>query len=279
MGAAWVGGRGLTEWSANLVRCVWRESFGGCGGQKRLSGRVRRATVGGMSEVVQRTGFLCVVSGPSGSGKTTLCRKAREVEGCAYSVSCTTRAPRPGEVEGHAYHFVNQQEFFDRTLRGEFLEWARVHGHFYGTLRSEVTAHLEAGRDVLLDIDVQGAGLVRACDDPFLRRSLVDVFILPPNLEELRQRLAGRGTESEDQLRLRMYNALEEMRHWREYRYAIVSGTPEEDLQRFRDIIRAERLGSARMRTPAGLLADGARLEDLPDLRPAGSGQDELPLA
>lgn len=212
-----------------------------------------------------RTGFLCVVSGPSGSGKTTLCRKARELENCAYSISCTTRSPRGGEENGKDYHFLSKEEFLDRTMRGEFLEWAKVHGNFYGTLRSEVTRHLEAGTDVLMDIDVQGAGLIRACDDEFIRRSLVDVFILPPTMEELRSRLAGRNTETEEQLRLRLYNALEEMRHWRDYQYAILSGTPDEDLGRFRAILQSERLRGRRMRTPASLLADGARLDDLPD--------------
>ncbi len=212
----------------------------------------------------QRTGFVCVVSGPSGSGKTTLCRKARELEGCAYSISCTTRQPRTGEIDGKDYHFLSQEEFLERTLRGEFLEWARVHGNYYGTLRSEVVRHIEAGLDVLMDIDIQGAGLIRSCEDEFIRRSIVDVFILPPTMDELRNRLAGRNTESDEQLRLRLYNALEEMRYWREYRYAILSGSPEEDLQRFRAILQAERLRGARMRTPASLLADGARLDDLP---------------
>ena len=218
-----------------------------------------------MAAPPSRTGFLCVVSGPSGSGKTTLCRKARELDHCAYSISCTTRQPRTGEVDGKDYHFLSKEEFLDRTMKGEFLEWAKVHGNFYGTLRTEVTRHLDAGTDVLMDIDVQGAALIRACEDEFIRRSLVDIFILPPTMEELRSRLAGRNTESEEQLRLRLYNALEEMRHWREYQYAILSGTPDEDLARFRAILQAERLRGRRMRTPASLLADGARFDDLPD--------------
>ena len=223
-----------------------------------------------------RTGFLCVVSGPSGSGKTTLCRKARGDEGFASSVRCTTWPAREGEVHGEHYYFVSEQQFMEHTLHGDFIEWARVHGHNYGTLRSEVVGHLEAGRDVLMDIDVQGAHLVRSCEDPFIRRSVVDVFILPPSMDELRARLAGRGTESEDQMRLRLYNALEEMRHWREYRYAIISGSPEEDLERFRHILLAERMRTTRLRTPGSLVADGSRLADLPDLRP--SGHPELPL-
>jgi guanylate kinase len=221
-----------------------------------------------MSELPRRTGFLCVVSGPSGSGKTTLCRKAKELESCVYSISCTTRAPRGGEVDGRDYYFLGKEEFLARTLRGEFLEWARVHGNYYGTLRSEVLRHIEAGQDVLMDIDVQGAALVRACDDTFIRNAVVDVFILPPTMDELRSRLAGRNTESDDQLRLRLYNALEEMRHWRDYRYAILSGTPDEDLARFRALLQAERLRVSRLRTPESLVAEGARLSELPDLQP-----------
>lgn len=213
-----------------------------------------------------RTGFICVVSGPSGSGKTTVCRKARELEGCVYSISCTTRQPRGGEQDGKDYYFVSQDEFLARTLRGEFLEWAKVHGNYYGTLRSEVIRHIEAGADVLMDIDVQGAALVRSCEDEFIRRSVIDVFILPPTMDELRARLSGRNTESDEQLRLRLYNALEEMKHWRDYRYAILSGTPDEDLGRFRAILQAERLNVSRMRTPSSLLADGARMDELPDL-------------
>jgi len=229
-----------------------------------------------MSSNVRRSGFLGVVSGPSGSGKTTLCRKAVEQAGCQYSISCTTRAPRPGERDGVDYHFMSKDAFLERTLRGEFLEWARVHGNFYGTRREDVVRHLEAGRDVIMDIDVQGAQLVRACEDSFVREAVVDIFILPPSMEELRARLSGRGTESEDQLRLRLYNAFEEMRHWREYKYTIISGTPEEDLRRFLGLLEAARLRTSRLRTPEALLADGARLDDLPEIPPTRPSQPEL---
>jgi len=206
-----------------------------------------------MASSTQRTGFLCIVSGPSGSGKTTLCRRAREEESCVYSISCTTRSPREGEADGIDYHFLDRDGFLERTVRGEFLEWARVHGELYGTLRKDVIAHLMEGRDVIMDIDVQGAALVRATDDPFIRKSMVDVFVMPPSMEELGTRLAGRGTESADQLRMRLYNALEEMEHWREYRYAIISGSPEEDFERFRHILRSERQRTARLMTPREL--------------------------
>lgn len=213
-----------------------------------------------------RIGLLCMVSGPTASGKTTVCRKARDLENCAYSISCTTRAPREGEQDGVDYHFLTKEDFLHRALHGAFLEWATVHGNYYGTLKSEVVAHLEAGRDVVMDIDIQGAQLIRGTDDPFIRNALVDVFILPPSMEEIKNRLSGRGTETDDQMRLRLYNALEEMKHWREYRYAIVSDTPERDLERFRSILHCERLRSCRMRTPEGLIGDIPALDLSDDL-------------
>ena len=213
-----------------------------------------------------RIGLLCMVSGPTASGKTTVCRKARDLENCAYSISCTTRAPREGEQDGVDYHFLTKEDFLHRALHGLFLEWATVHGNYYGTLKSEVVAHLEAGRDVVMDIDIQGAQLIRAAEDPFIRNALVDVFILPPSMEEIKNRLSGRGTETDDQMRLRLYNALEEMKHWREYRYAIVSATPERDFERFCSILYCERLRSCRMRTPEGLIGDLPALDLSDDL-------------
>ncbi|QQL45564.1 guanylate kinase [Sulfuriroseicoccus oceanibius] len=204
----------------------------------------------------ERIGLLCMVSGPTASGKTTVCRKARDHDDCVYSISCTTRAPREGEVDGVDYHFLDKDDFIQRTAQGDFLEWATVHGNYYGTLKSEVVAHLEAGRDVVMDIDIQGAQLIRATEDPFIRNALVDVFILPPSMDEIKNRLFGRGTETDDQMRLRLYNALDEMKHWREYRYAIVSDTPEADFDRFRTILNGERMRACRMRTPAGLVGN-----------------------
>ena len=196
----------------------------------------------------QRRGVLCIVSGPSGSGKTTLCRALSELDpNCRYAVSCTTRAPRGGEVDGRDYHFLGREEFEARATRGELLEWAEVHGNLYGTLKSEVVDLIKEGKDVLMDIDVQGAELVRGNPDPLIAESLVDVFILPPDREELVKRLSGRGTEDAEQLALRLRNALEEMRHWSSYGYTILSGSPAEDLERFRAIIGGERCRSTRL--------------------------------
>ena len=202
---------------------------------------------------LKRQGILCVVSGPSGSGKTTLCRGFSERDnGCTYAVSCTTRPPREGEVDGRDYHFLSEEEFLERTTRGDFLEFARVHGRLYGTLKSSVLEHLEAGRDVLMDIDVQGADLVRKQADKTIAASLVDVFILLASRDEALARLRGRATEGEDELELRLNNSLEEMRHWRDYQYAITSGTPEEDRETFRSIIAAERCRSSRLLSVSG---------------------------
>lgn len=201
-----------------------------------------------MSIELQRRGILCIVSGPSGSGKTTLCRALSQSDPlCDYAVSCTTRKPRTGEVDGKDYHFLSREDFEERTTRGEFLEWAEVHGNLYGTLKSAVLERISNGEDVLMDIDVQGAQLIRRIPDPAIANSLIDVFILPPNREELEKRLSGRGTEDSDQLALRMHNALEEMRHWRDYAYTIVSGTPETDLRRFTAIVEGERCRSSRL--------------------------------
>jgi len=194
-----------------------------------------------------RTGILLLVSGPSGSGKTTLCRRLAEEREARYSISCTTRAPRPGETDGRDYHFLTRDEFERRVAAGEFLEHAEVHGNRYGTLKSEVLGHLAAGTDIVMDIDVQGAAQVRACDDEAIHAALVDLFVMPPSEAELRARLTGRGTDSEDVIALRMANSLDEMRHWPEYTFRLISGTHEDDYLRFKALLLAERLRVARL--------------------------------
>lgn len=194
-----------------------------------------------------RSGILLLVSGPSGSGKSTLCRRL-ESEGAAdFSVSCTTRAPREGELDGREYHFLARDEFARRVDAGEFLEHAEVHGNAYGTLRSEVVGRLAAGRDVVMDIDVQGAAQVRACQDPVIRTALVDLFVMPPDERELEARLTGRGTDSAEVIALRLRNAIEETSHWPEYTYRLLSTTREEDYTRFKALLVAERLRVSRI--------------------------------
>jgi guanylate kinase len=194
-----------------------------------------------------RYGILFVVSAPSGAGKSTLCDALRQTPDFVYSVSCTTRPPRAGEIEGEDYYFISEDEFRARGAAGEFLEHANVHGKYYGTPRTPVLNNLKNGVDVLIDIDTQGAASIRQYDDPFVRQALADVFILPPDLDELRRRLTKRGTETGEQIELRLQTAAREMEHWRDYRYTIISRSVEEDLLKFRHIMGAERYLSSRM--------------------------------
>ncbi len=195
----------------------------------------------------RRTGILFVISAPSGAGKTTLCTALRQKPEFVWSVSCTTRPPRPGEVDGEDYHFLTQEDFAGRLTAGEFLEHAEVHGNSYGTLKRPVLENLSRGIDVLLDIDTRWAANIRACGDAMLLAALADVFIIPPDLEELRRRLLRRGTETEAQVEIRLRNAALEMECWRDYRYTIISGSMEENIEKFRAIMRAERYLTHRM--------------------------------
>jgi len=187
-----------------------------------------------------------MVSGPSGSGKTTLCRRLADEGEAHYSISCTTRTPRPGEVDGRDYHFLDANDFRTRIAAGDFLEHAEVHGNHYGSLRSEVLSFLTEGVDVVMDIDVQGAAQVRTCSDPGIRRALVDLFVMPPGEAELRARLTTRGTDDDEVIALRMQNALEEMTHWPEYTYRLLSATREEDYLNFKSLLLSERLRVSR---------------------------------
>jgi guanylate kinase len=204
-------------------------------------------TTSDLSCLFRRLGILFVVSAPSGAGKSTLLNALRQTPDFVYSVSCTTRAPRPGEIDGEDYHFVTMEEFQRRLAAGDFLEHAQVHDNYYGTLRGAVIEQLRAGVDVMLDIDVQGARQVRADANQEIQASVADVFIMPPSMEELRRRLTKRGTETPEQIETRLGNAAAEMEVWRDYRYTIISGSVEEDLQKFRAIMRAERYLSRRM--------------------------------
>lgn len=188
-----------------------------------------------------------MVSAPSGAGKTTLVERIRKTPNLFYSVSCTTRAPRAGEIDGEDYQFLSDADFRERADKGDFLEHAQVHGDRYGTLREPVVINLKSGKNVLIDIDTQGAAVIRNCGDPLIRDALADVFIMPPDLEELRKRLLNRGTETAEQIDSRLATAAREMEHWRDYRYTIISGSMEKDLQRFRQIMEAESYLSRRL--------------------------------
>ena len=200
-----------------------------------------------LSKQFSRHGILFVISAPSGAGKTTLVEALRKTPNLFYSVSCTTRAPRAGEIDGEHYQFLSAADFHARVEAGDFLEHAQVHGDFYGTLREPVVTNLKNSVDVLIDIDTQGTATIRNCDDAIIRQALADVFIMPPDLEELRRRLGKRGTETAQQIDSRLTTATREMEHWRDYRYIIISGSVEEDLQRFRQIMEAESYLSRRL--------------------------------
>lgn len=197
-----------------------------------------------------RHGIVFVISAPSGGGKSTLLRMLGNEPDFVYSVSCTTRQPRAGEVDGRDYHFLSVAEFERRVAAGEFLEHALVHGNRYGTLKQTVQDSLSAGHDVLMDVDIQGAAQIRANADARMSGALVDIFLMPPNMVELERRLRRRNTETAEQLALRLSNAAGEMTQWRSYRYVIISGSPDDDFRNFRAIMLAERMRSERMNLP-----------------------------
>lgn len=190
-----------------------------------------------------------LVSGPSGSGKSTLCRRLTSDGMARFSISCTTRPPRDGEEDGREYYFLSREAFDGMIAKGAFLEHAEVHGNLYGTLRDTVVELLGNGTDVVMDIDVQGAAQVRACEDPLIRSALVDLFVMPPSETELAARLNSRGTDSDEVIELRLRNAIEEMSHWQEYQYRLLSSTREEDYTRFKSLLLAERMRVSRLVT------------------------------
>ena len=184
------------------------------------------------------TGHLYIVAAPSGAGKTTLVRLLLEKDpDINVSISSTTRLPRTGEKDGREYHFVGVQNFLDMVSQGEFLEWAEVHGNYYGTSKRWIEKEMEAGRDVLLEIDWQGAQQVRK-----VFPEAIGIFILPPSLEELKSRLSGRGTDSAETIARRIAAARDEMRHVDEFDYVIINDELQQALDNLISIICASRL-------------------------------------
>lgn len=187
------------------------------------------------------SGNLFIVAAPSGAGKTTLVKMLLGRDpGIGLSVSYTTRAPRPGEQDGREYHFVDVPAFLAMRERGDFLESAEVHGNFYGTSRRWIAEQMAAGRDILLEIDWQGARQVRA-----LFHDCIGIFVMPPSVAELERRLRGRGQDSEAVIARRLAAAMDEMRHLHEFDYVIINNKLPEAIEDLQAVVRAVRLRTA----------------------------------
>lgn len=197
--------------------------------------------------------LLVLLSAPSGGGKTTLCQQLLAARpDMARAITCTTRDPRPGEKDGVDYHFLDAGSFLKRVQAGNFLEHATVYGHSYGTLKSEVLDKLRQGKDVLLNVDVQGAAAIRghAEEDAELKRALVSVFLTPSSLAVLEARLKKRGTDSAAAIQKRLGEARREIARWKNFDYLLISDSISEDLRRMQAIIEAEKMRSARAVAP-----------------------------
>ena len=202
-----------------------------------MSDTLKPETNASPAPVERERGILFVISSPSGGGKGTLVRRIlTHMPRLGYSVSWTTRAPRQGEVNGREYHFVSPEDFAAAREGGEFLEWACVHGNFYGTSRKVVERDLAAGRDIVLEIDVQGAATVRR-----IGMEAVGVFILPPSYEILRRRLTGRQSENSEALALRLRNSRAEVEHYREFDYVVLNDDVDRAATQLASIVYAER--------------------------------------
>ena len=197
--------------------------------------------------------LLIVISAPSGGGKTTLCHKILAARpDMARAITCTTREPRGDEKDGVDYYFLDAGSFLKRVQAGNFLEHATVFGNSYGTLKSEVLGKLRGGKDVLLNIDVQGAAAVRKCaeEDPELKRALVTVFLTPAKLAVLEARLQKRGTDSPPVIQKRLGVARQEIAQWKNFDYLIISRGIDDDVRNMQAIIEAEKMQSARSAAP-----------------------------
>ena len=197
--------------------------------------------------------LLVLISAPSGGGKTTLCQQLLAARPqMTRAVTCTTRPPRAGERDGADYYFLDAGAFRKRVQAGEFLEHATVYGNSYGTLKAEVLGKLRQGKDVLLNVDVQGAASIRerAREDAELKRALVSVFLTPPSLSIVEARLRRRGTDSPAVIQKRLSVARQEIAQWRHFDYLLLSASIDEDLRRMLAIVEAEKLRSGRVNAP-----------------------------
>jgi guanylate kinase len=204
-------------------------------------------------------GILFVVSSPSGGGKGTLIRRVlNKVANLSYSVSFTTRGPRSGEVDGREYFFVTPQKFEEMVAANEFLEWAHVHGKLYGTGHRQLIQEISEGRDIILEVDVQGAASVRS-----LVEDAVSIFILPPSFEILKERLVARGTDSAEELELRLRNAPAELEHYSNFQYVIINDDADRAAKQLASIVYAERARLSRQEPRVKKLVDAFVAKDL----------------
>lgn len=187
-------------------------------------------------------GLLVVISGPSGSGKGTICKRLiEEIENLSVSVSATTRKPRVGEIDGKNYFFIDEKEFLKKINNDEFLEYASVYGNYYGTPKKIVLNKLENGKDIILEIDIQGALKVK---ENYPRG--VFIFILPPSLEELKNRIEGRGTDSKEAIHRRLKSAYDELNYAFQYDYVVLNDEVDTAVEKIKEIISAEKNKSTR---------------------------------
>ena len=197
--------------------------------------------------------MLVLISAPSGGGKTTLCQQLLAARpDMTRAVTCTTREPRADEKDGEDYYFLEAGNFLKRLQAGNFLEHATVYGHSYGILRSELLSKLREGKDVLLNVDVQGAATIRekAESEPELKRALVTIFLTPQSSTTLEMRLTRRGADSPAVIQKRLGVARQEIAQWKHFDYLVISTTKEEDLRRTLAIVEAEKMRAARAQAP-----------------------------
>ena len=200
--------------------------------------------MGTRTEPTPRTGIILIISGPAGSGKTTLCDQLLEnFPNLARVITATTRDPRPGEVHGEHYYFFSNEEFEAKIAEDAFYEHALVHGRNYGTLKSEVKRHQNSGHDIILNIDVQGAAIIRekAKTDPELAAKLTTVFIRPDSVETIRNRLRGRQSDNDEEIERRVKTALEELETAEDHNYVMPTGSREQDYRIISSIYLAEK--------------------------------------
>ncbi|MBE6064262.1 guanylate kinase [Clostridium cochlearium] len=207
-----------------------------------------------------KKGLLIVISGPSGTGKGTVCKELLKNNNFWFSVSATTRAPREGEVHGKNYYFMTKEEFQDKIEENDFLEYAEVYGNYYGTPKSKVVEMLDKGKDVILEIDIQGALKVKEN-----YKEGIFIFILPPSMEELKNRIIKRGTETEESLMTRFKSAYKEINYVSKYNYAVVNDKVNDAVKKIQSIIIAEKCRVDRIKDSILLSKEGIIHEQLYD--------------